>query len=173
MYTAKKIQHSILCLFSCGWLFTWLNYYRCLLNSYSFYNPSFIHLLAIRRPPKKKEDAFQKNNRDIRYFCAENKLLRDNKKNQRINNSSVLTLKLCNLMVLNSDIPNPGIAFPFIELTSKVSHKITVSRKLIDFMFDKNNYLQLLVRKQLFLQNMKSKHAHSLQGPDPIHCTKT
>lgn len=76
-------------------------------------------------------------------------------------------------MVLNSDIPNPGIAFPFIELTSKVSHKITVSRKLIDFMFDKNNYLQLLVRKQLFLQNMKSKHAHSLKGPDPIHCTKT
>ena len=81
-------------------------------------------------------------------------------------------------MVLNSDIPNPRIAFPFIELTSKVSHKITVSRKLIDFMFDKNNYLQLLlsetkVRKPLFLQNMKSKYAHSLKGPDPIHFTKT
>ena len=81
-------------------------------------------------------------------------------------------------MVLNSDIPNPRIAFPFIELTSKVSHKITVSRKLIDFMFDKNNYLQLLlsetkVRKPLFLQNMKSKYARSLKGPDPIHFTKT
>ena len=57
-------------------------------------------------------------------------------------------------MVLNSDIPNPGIAFPFIELTSKVSHKITVSRKLIDFMFDKNMTQSTVLKLDILLVHL-------------------